>query len=368
LEVTNGEPGERKWVLSRGGVGYKVGDFCRVNEKWTFVADSHYASNDGIMNYGNDAYAMQTYSTGNFDLSQRVIAINWQNFRAPNIGKDNGNHTFNGQMTLQNELSLYKDTNGRYLLQQTSLVEYETLRDSANALTLTAQTVNGIVPLDFTGQSYEIIAEFDVANATEVGFRVRSGNDYYTRIAYNVARNRFYNDRSRTGTGGYRDIFSQTPPKSAVADGKLKLRIFVDRNCVAVFGADNTVVGSTLIYPAPDCDGLEVFSTGEATLNTQIFPMRSIWNNTGDNTGIGDVKIKKNDIDIQLTGKTLRINTLYQGETNVRIYDLLGKLQEDFGQQRKNEYPLSFLHHGVYIVSVKTPVGSKNQKIVLNKI
>jgi sucrose-6-phosphate hydrolase SacC (GH32 family) len=281
LPVVNGDADERKWVLSLGGVGYRVGDFRQVNDKWTFVPDSHYASSNGNMNYGHDAYATQTYSVGNFDVPQRVISISWQNFHASSIGKDNGNKIFNGQMTLQNELSLFKDANGKYLLQQTPLVEYESLRDSVNVVTLVNQSIEETQTVEFSGQSYEILAEFDIANALEVGFRVRSGDGYYTKIGYNAASNQFYNDRIRAGIGGYRDKYTGIAPKAAIVDGKLKMRIFVDRNCVEVFGADNTLIGSTLIYPAAGCDGLEVFSTGAAsTVNAQIFPMRSIWNNT----------------------------------------------------------------------------------------
>jgi fructan beta-fructosidase len=279
LSVNSGNPGERKWVLSRAGVGYKIGDFKQVNGKWTFVPDSLYANNDGLMNYGNDAYATQTYSLGSFDEPQPVIEISWQNYHVPNIGKDNGNQLFNGQMTIQNELSLCKDANGKYLLRQTPVREYETLRDSVNVVTLTNRTVNKTTKVDFTGQSYEIISEFDMTNAKEVGFRVRSGNGYYTKIGYDVATDKFYTDRTHTGLGGYRDNFSQAAPKAAVEDGKLKMRIFVDRNCVEVFGADDTVVGSTLIYPAAGCDGIEVFSTGNTVVNAQIFPLHSIWNN-----------------------------------------------------------------------------------------
>jgi len=284
LPVVNGDPDERRWVLSRGGVGYKVGDFRQVSGKWTFVPDTHYYSSDGSMNYGNDAYATQTYSVGNFDVPQRVISISWQNFRANNIGKDNGNKTFNGQMTLQNELSLYKDASGKYLLQQTPLPEYETLRDVAKALTISNLTVNGIQTLDFKGQSYEIVAEFDAASSIDLGFRVRSGGEYFTKLGYNVTANRFYNDRTRAGIGAYRDNFTFVAPKSGVTDGKVKLRIFVDRNCVEVYGADNTALGSTIIYPAAGCDGLEVYSTGNAVLNATIYPMKSIWNNTATAT------------------------------------------------------------------------------------
>jgi uncharacterized repeat protein (TIGR02543 family) len=280
LPVVNGEPGERKWVLSRGGVGYKVGDFKQVNGKWTFVPDSHYAGSDGNMNYGNDAYATQTYSVGNFDEPQRVVSISWQNFRANNIGKDNGNRTFNGQMTIQSELSLLKGTDGKYLLRQTPLAEYETLRDLTNARMFNSLPVNGVQTIDFTGQSYEIVAEFNLigSTATEVGFRVRSGNGYYTKIGYSKATNQFYNDRTNAGIGGYRDRYSQVAPQAAIVNGMLKMRIFVDRNCVELFGADNTAIGSTLVYPAAGCDSLEAFSTGGAsTLNVSVFPMRSIW-------------------------------------------------------------------------------------------
>jgi arylsulfatase len=279
LPVVNGEPNERKWVLSLGGVYYKVGDFLPVNGKWTFVPDSHYANRNGSMNYGNDAYATQSYYAGSLDVPQRVVTISWQNFRAPNIGKDNGNNIFNGQMTLQTELSLVKDANGKCLLQQTPLAEYETLRDSANVVTLADYVVTGVQPVNFIGQSYEIIAEFGITDATtEVGFRVRSGNGYYTKIGYDVAKNQLYNDRANAGTGGYRDKFSQAAPQAAVVNGKLQMRIFVDRNCVELFSADNTIVGSTLVYPAAGCDSLEVFSAGDVvTLNASIFPMRSIW-------------------------------------------------------------------------------------------
>ena len=41
---------ETKWVLSRGGRYYKIGDFKEVDGKWTFVPDEAYKTSDGIMN------------------------------------------------------------------------------------------------------------------------------------------------------------------------------------------------------------------------------------------------------------------------------------------------------------------------------
>lgn len=284
LPVANGELGEHRWVLSKGGVHYRVGDFRQVDGKWRFIPDSQYegsgTTNDGIMNFGNDAYATQTYYVGDFDSPQRVIEISWMNFRAPNLGIENGNQMFNGVFTLQNELSLIKDANGKYLLQQTPINEYNSLRNYESKLSIANQTVNSETkPLDFNGTSYEIEAEFALNDATEVGFNVRVGSGYYTRISYNVATSSFIIDRQKTGLGPsyYLQRYTQKSLLPLV-DGKVKLRIFVDRNTVELYANENTIVGSSLIYPPLDSDGVEIFAFGgsaEATVN--IYPMNSIW-------------------------------------------------------------------------------------------
>ncbi|MHB9056799.1 MAG: GH32 C-terminal domain-containing protein, partial [Paludibacteraceae bacterium] len=284
LSVTNGESGERKWVLSRGGVTYKVGDFRQVEGKWQFVPDSQYTgggtANDGLMNFGNDAYATQTYSTGNFDVPQRVIEISWMNFRAPNLGIENGNQIFNGVFTLQNELSLIKDGSGKYILQQAPINEYKTLRNTDNKVALDNQSLNNETKtLDFKGTSYEIESEFLLDGAMEVGFNVRVGEGYYTRVSYNIATSTYSIDRRKTGPGPsyYLQRYTQKAPLP-ITDGKVKLHIFVDRNTLELFANDNTVTGSSLIYPPLDCEGVEVFSLGgNASANINIYPLQSIW-------------------------------------------------------------------------------------------
>ena len=55
-----------KWVLSRGGRYYKVGDLKQVDGHWKFVADADYQESDGIMNFGKDSYAAMTYYVQDF--------------------------------------------------------------------------------------------------------------------------------------------------------------------------------------------------------------------------------------------------------------------------------------------------------------
>ncbi|MFV0390908.1 MAG: GH32 C-terminal domain-containing protein [Paludibacteraceae bacterium] len=282
LPVVNGEPDEHKWVLSKGGLHYRVGDLKQVEGKWRFVPDSQYegagTTNDGIMNFGNDAYATQTYYKSSFDVPQRVVEISWMNFRAPNLGKENGNQVFNGVFTLQSELSLIKDVSGKYLLQQTPITEYESLRDIDASFPVNS-VVDATKSLDFSGDSYEIVADFTLNGATEVGFNVRVGDGYYTRISYNAITGIYTIDKRKTGMGP--DYYLQRYSKQAnlpIADGKVKLHIFVDRNTVELFANERTIVGSSLIYPPLDCNGVEVFSIGgSANVNAKLYPMKSIW-------------------------------------------------------------------------------------------
>ncbi|MDR0560875.1 MAG: glycoside hydrolase family 32 protein [Prevotellaceae bacterium] len=284
LPVVNGKPDERKWLLSRGGRYYKIGDFRPVDGKWHFIPDAQYVGggteNDGIMNFGRDAYAEQTYYAGSFDLPQRIIEINWMNFQAPKLGIENGNNLFNGSFTLQNELSLMRNADGKYLLQQTPIEEYRQLRDTKKRIQLKNRTLNNETSkLNFSGDSYEITAEFTLHDATEAGFNLRVGNGYHTRVGYNAAKNCYFIDRRKTGAAPdyYLERYEQTALLPAV-DGKIKLRIFVDRNSVELYADDYTVTGAAFIYPPSGCNGVEIYSSGgDAAVSAEIYPMKSIW-------------------------------------------------------------------------------------------
>ncbi|MDR1683186.1 MAG: T9SS type A sorting domain-containing protein, partial [Candidatus Symbiothrix sp.] len=76
----------------------------------------------------------------------------------------------------------------------------------------------------------------------------------------------------------------------------------------------------------------------------------------------------ESDIQIIQAGKKLQVNAPSSEAVSVKIYDISGKLLKDFGERQQNEYSLSPLEQGVYIVSVITrghvPL-SGYQKIIL---
>nr|WP_321408421.1 GH32 C-terminal domain-containing protein [uncultured Carboxylicivirga sp.] len=299
--VLNDQIQEYKWVLSRSGRFYKVGDFAQVNGKYQFIIDDEYSGwgieNDGIQNFGLDSYAAMTYSLGNFDEYQRVIQTNWMRPYKSNISELRENLTFNGDFNLQLELSLVKDQNGKYVLQQKPIQEYETLRDQEKTVTITNSVIdNESINLDYEGESYEIVAEFTPdSDVSDVGFKVRVGSEYYTKVGYNIIEDRFYIDRSQSGYGN-NDFFQTFSQKSVLTpEGNVELHIYVDRSSVEMFMNHNTIVGSAQIFPPAGCDKLEVYALGgQVMANIDILPLNSIWINKVPVTKPTEVLIPSN--------------------------------------------------------------------------
>ncbi|MDE7243462.1 MAG: GH32 C-terminal domain-containing protein, partial [Oscillospiraceae bacterium] len=292
--------GTVKWVLSRGGRLYKVGDFKQVNGKWTFVPDEAYADVDsnGIMNFGQDSYAAMTFYTQDFGTAARpnipeIIEINWMNTWndgyctrvASTISEQTGvKQEFNGTFNLLLKLGLEMQ-DGKYVLTQTPIEQYETLRDTANAVTLTGEKT-GTTPLGFSGGCYEIDAVFTPGADTEkVGFELRKGSNETTKIVYDLKTETISIDRSKSGIL-VSDIF-KTPDSQKVkrnADGTIDMRIYVDRASVEVFANGFTAAGAEQIFPKADSQDISlIVEGGAAQADITVYPMNSIWkNNTSD--------------------------------------------------------------------------------------
>jgi hypothetical protein len=82
-------------------------------------------------------------------------------------------------------------------------------------------------------------------------------------------------------------------------------------------------------------------------------------------TGINNPLSQKDDLRIVQSGSTVRIITSLPGAINLKLFDLTGRLLKDFGRQQRNEYSLSGLNRGIYIVSVNVDNHSKKQKIII---
>ncbi|MGN1275582.1 MAG: GH32 C-terminal domain-containing protein [Floccifex sp.] len=309
--------GTTKWVLSRGGRYYKIGDFKEVDGNWTFVPDEAYRTSDGIMNFGNDSYAAMTYYVQDFGTEANptipnIIEVNWMNTWADgfcNAVADTVGQDFNGTFNLNLQLGLSLDSNGNYILTQTPIKEYESLRDTEKAITLNNETISASNDLfkDFNASSYEIVAHFVPGEATtEVGFNVRVGNGEKTVIKYNLNNQTLTIDRSQSGTiiRSSLNVMSQSNV-TRNADGSIDLHIYVDRASVEAFTSNYSVAGAAQIFPSATSNGLQVYSLGQdSKADITVYPMKTIWTDKATPT---------NPVDIGLSSTNVH---LYAGDTS----------------------------------------------------
>jgi sucrose-6-phosphate hydrolase SacC (GH32 family) len=137
-------------------------------------------------------------------------------------------------------------------------------------------TVAGI-----TGNALEIIAEFAVGTATELGLKVRTGRDEETVIGIDPHVGQLFVDRTRSGEVGFHPEFSgrHTAPLR-VNNGHVRLHVLVDWSSVEVFAGAGESVITDQIFPSPESNGVALYARGgTARLRSlDAWALRSAWN------------------------------------------------------------------------------------------
>ena len=282
------DDGVLKWVLSRGGRYYKVGDFKQVDGKWRFVPDADYANepDNGIMNFGKDSYAAMTYYVQDFGTASnptlpKLVEVNWMNTWDDycNQVAEKLGQAFNGTFNLHLALGLTKE-NGKYVLTQTPIEAYESLRGQpVVSLTNAEVTENNALLSGFSGDVYEIVSAFRPGTAKRVGFDLRVGDGQKTAVRYDVETQRLSIDRSQSGII-ISNRFAQTDSQIVAPneDGSVSLHIYVDKASVEVFARNCTAAGANQIFPSMSSLGAAVVAEGgTAFADITVYPLESAW-------------------------------------------------------------------------------------------
>jgi len=270
-----GREGEARWVLVvsiSGPAGsrtqYFIGDF----DGRTFVNGN---APETVLwaDYGADNYAAVSWSDVPASDGRRVW-IGWMSNwlyggQVPTVG-------WKGAMTLPRTLGLRTTPQG-VRLTQTPVRELETLRGPGRHWEGLTLSVMDTPILDFAGDAYEIVAEFEVGTAAIFGFRVRVGADEATLIGYDSVHGVLFVDRSQSGKTDFHPAFAARHETALPADnGRVRLHVFVDRSSVEVFADGGETVITELIFPDPSSLGLEAFAEGgEAVLRSlTVYPLQ----------------------------------------------------------------------------------------------
>jgi sucrose-6-phosphate hydrolase SacC (GH32 family) len=204
-----GEPSNTRWVITSADGRYLVGAF----DGTAFKAEQPVQRVD----FGANFYAVQTYSDA---PDGRRIQVAWmRGGRYPGM-------PFNQQMSFPAELTLRATPEGARLFRN-PVREIDLLHGAERRWSEVELKAGDLPMTDLRGELFDLAAELDVGDATEVGLVVRGQT-----IAYHVKEGRL------TGLGS---------APLALVDGRLRLRILVDRTSIETF-ADGGRVSLTGCY------------------------------------------------------------------------------------------------------------------------
>ncbi len=257
--------GQRLWVfkldLSRGqghlgASRYLVGTFDGAR----FSAQGSAAGRP--LDGGLDFFAAQSFS--NAPAGERIWIgwlNNWQYAPVTPTG------TWRGAMSIPRRLSLVR-SGSDVLLAQQPVDQLARLRRPlplclSDGVELADGATHRPLPGGVQTDSLELELELEPRGAT-VQLRLLQTGRQYTTVGYDSLAGELFLDRTRAGDASFHRGFAvrrvmrhPLPP-----DGRLRLRLFVDRSTVEVFADDGRSVISALVFPQGVGGGVQLVSSG----------------------------------------------------------------------------------------------------------
>ena len=233
-----------RWVFYGGNGGYLVGRFD--GKVFTPESGPH------MLQQGNCWYASQTYNDIPAGDGRRIL-IPWGRMDMPGM-------PFNQMMGVPVELTL-RTTDEGPRLHANPIKELASLR--AQSHTIPPQPLKpGENPLAAVkGELLDLTAEFALGDAAEVGFNLRG-----VTVSYDAKKQEL----------------SCGDKKAALkpVDGKIRLRLMVDRASVDIFGNDGRLYMAMGVIVPQDHLSLEVHAKGGSAQITAltVHELRSAWN------------------------------------------------------------------------------------------
>jgi len=232
----DGDAKQTKWVIWDASGKYFIGSFdgrAFTKEAGPFFID-----------YGHNYYAAQTWNNA---PDARRIGIAWlRDGRYPDM-------PFNGQMSVPFELTL-RGTRDGVRLAKRPVRELDQLRYD----TKEAKDIRLGHWKESAGETFEVESEIEPRGASAVVIKVRGATIRYSP--------------------GLLRVLDQVAPLDVV-DGRIKLRVLVDRTSLEVFANDGlTSVSCALLPPEGDQDVELASETGSAqVVSLHLSKMHSIW-------------------------------------------------------------------------------------------
>jgi fructan beta-fructosidase len=281
LPVDN-DSNQKKWVLflsigdnpaykEGSRTQYFIGDF----DGKTFT--NEYTPETTLwIDGGRDNYAGVTWSDLPAEDGRRIYVGWMSNWKYANLTPT---MEWRSAMTIPRVLSLKTLEEGIRLVQK-PVKELKDIRTNSVRMFDKVIKPGENILGDMKSSSFEIIAEFEINNECEFGFKVRKSATEETIIGYNTKSKKLFVNRTNAGDNSFHEAFAdQHEVELKPHENKIKLHMYVDWSSVEVLGNDGEQVMTDLIFPTEDGQEIELFSSGsEVKMDSLEFhELRSTW-------------------------------------------------------------------------------------------
>jgi fructan beta-fructosidase len=255
--------GKKYWVISRGGVEYFIGTFdgkafipMTANDPgnpYEFIRfeDSAYDKKRSLrrVTFKSGCYAAQTFANA---PDERHIQVSWLSSDKNGVANPGG--PWENMLSFPVELTL-RDTGRGLVLEHVPVREIEKIHARTHRfenVVLKEGLTRQIVSPQSNLMDIDII--FDAANAQVFGLEILGQKIRYHTREKKLCAFRTYNEQKKQYVDDYTIV--------QLADGKIHLRILVDKSSIEV-GINNGVYRTTmLVYPQDDSVRLSFISEG----------------------------------------------------------------------------------------------------------
>ena len=218
------------------------------NEKKSFERESC-----NVIDFGLDFYAPQTLES----IDGRRIMIGWMHSWENRIVP--GNFKWCGMMTMPRELTI---RDGCLIQNPIREIEnyYKNTVEYNNLIIKDEVSLDGIF-----GRELDITIDIDGSQAEEFKIKLAKNNEYETIISFNSKKNIIEFDRSYSGN--YGDILHKREMKVRDKNGKVKMRLIIDKYSVEIFANDGEQVMTSTFYTPLEATGITFASEGNSIIN-----------------------------------------------------------------------------------------------------
>lgn len=257
--------GEKKWVLlcnlNPGGIfggsatQYFIGNFD--GKTFTPDLDVHGKVPTKWLDYGKDHYATVSFSDA---PGGRRTVIGWMsNWQYASVVPT---MQFRSANTLPREMGIFRGNDDQFYVSSTPSPELVALRDrifkSVNNTTVGTKAQKYAIP-----ELCEILMTIDPAKADAVNLMLSNDSGEYVEMVYDVKKGALSFDRRQSGIVDFsQDFPAITYAPTHSADGKVSLRIFIDRSSIEVFGNEGRFVMTNLVFPNKPYSTLSLTADG----------------------------------------------------------------------------------------------------------